>query len=110
MLSIFFAAAAVASTSATDICLAMVPPRLAAELTAQYPDYALALLTDVPVERLLAEAESGSWPCPFVAIADFDGDGSLDRAVLLKHKTESSVRLIAARNDTTNKKWLLELK
>jgi hypothetical protein len=109
MLVIFAAAAAVASTSATDICLAMVPPRLATELTTQHPDYALALLTDVPVDRLLAEAESGKWPCPFAAVADFDGDGNLDRAIVLKHKSEPSVRLIAARNDVTNKKWHIEL-
>lgn len=86
-------------TAANDICLAMLPPRLAVTLERGNPDHALPLLTDAAPDRLLAIAQSGSWPCPFVAAADFDGDGDLDRAVLLKHKTDSGVRLVLARND-----------
>lgn len=109
------AAAAVAAPTptpppalATDICLAMIPPQLAAQLQSENPDYALPTLADVPVDRLIATAQAGSWPCPFVAIGDFDGDGNLDRAVLLRHKSEPTVRLIAARHE--NGQWRIELK
>jgi len=96
-----------APTAATDICLAMLPPQLAAILERGQPDHTLPLLTDTPPERLLALANSGSWPCPFVAAADFDGDGDLDRAVLLKRTSEPGVRLAIARND--DGEWRIEL-
>jgi len=99
MLSLLLLAAAIASpTPANDICLAMIPPRLSAQIAREHPDYVLPRLTDAPVDRLMAVAESGGWPCPFVAIADVDGDGALDRAVLLKHKSQPTVRLLAARH------------
>jgi hypothetical protein len=88
-----------APSRVNDICLAMIPPRLAAQLERDHPGYALPLLTDAPVDRLMALADSGGWPCPFVAIGDFDGDGTLDRAILLKSQTDSTVRLIGARNE-----------
>jgi hypothetical protein len=112
MLFALLAAAATTSpvpapTLANDICLAMIPPRLAAQLTSEFPDYSLPTLADAPVERLMIAAAAGAWPCPFVAIADFDGDGNLDRALVLRHKTDSTVRFIAARNEAGQ--WRIEL-
>ena len=104
------AAAAIANsapTPATDVCAAMIPPRLAALIARENPDYILPRSNDVRSERANTIAERGGWPCPFVAIGDFDGDGSLDRALVLKHKTESTVRLIAARN--VDGMWRIEL-
>jgi hypothetical protein len=99
--------AAPVPTAANDICLAMVPPRLAAQLAREQPDYVLPQLTDAHADRLMNIAANGGWPCPFVAIADFDGDGSLDRALVLRHKSDTSVRLIAARN--VDGMWRIEL-
>lgn len=110
MLTALAAAAALAApvpTPATDICLAMVPPRLLVLLARELPDYVLPQLLDAHVDRLMSIAAQGDWPCPFVAIADFDGDGNLDRAVVLRHKSEPSTRLIAARND--DGQWRIEL-
>ena len=108
MLAILLVATAAAAPSpANDICLAMVPPRLAEQMTRDHPDYLAPKLTDAHVDRLLAIADSGSWPCPFVAIADVDGDGALDRAVMMRHKTQASVRLLVARN--VDGMWRIEL-
>jgi hypothetical protein len=111
MLLILLTATALATTPApspaNDICLAMVPPRLAALLTHEQPDYVLPQLTDAPVDRLMNIASQGGWPCPFVAIADVDGDGNLDRAVLLKHQSEPATQLITARN--VDGQWRIEV-
>jgi hypothetical protein len=110
MFIVLAAAAALAAPTrspANDICLAMVPPRLAAIIEREQPDYVLPQLIDAHADRLMSIAASGDWPCPFVAIADFDGDGNLDRAILLKHKSEPSIRLIAARN--VDGMWRIEL-
>ena len=96
-----------APTPATDICLAMIPPRLGAQIAKEHPDYVVPLMTDAQVDRLMATAESGGWPCPFVAIADVDGDGALDRALVIRHKSQPSVRLLAARN--VDGMWRIEL-
>jgi hypothetical protein len=110
MLLAVAAAAALAApvpTQATDICLAMVPPRLMILIAREHPDYVLPQLLDAHADRLVGLALQGGWPCPFVAIADFDGDGNLDRAVVLKHKSEPTTRLIAARN--IDGQWRIEL-
>jgi hypothetical protein len=101
------ALAAPVPSPANDICLAMVPPSLAALLAREQPDYVLPQLADAHADRLKNIAAKGGWPCPFVAIGDFDGDGSLDRALVLKHKSEPSVRLIAARH--VDGMWRIEL-
>ena len=95
----FVLAAAVAAPSpANDVCLAMIPPRLTAQLIKEHPEYTLPFLTDGKPDRLLAAADAGGWPCPFVAIADVDGDGALDRALVLKHKSQPVTRFLVARN------------
>lgn len=95
------------ATGATDICLAMIPPKLATTLQRNHPDYVLPKLTDAQVDRLLLIAESGAWPCPFVVAADFDGDDRLDRALILHHRELATVRVIAARNLATG--WTIDL-
>jgi hypothetical protein len=85
----------------------MVPPRLMILISREQPDYVVPQLLDAHADRLMAIATRGGWPCPFVAIADVDGDGNLDRAVLLKHKNEPSIRLIAARN--VDGEWRIDL-
>jgi hypothetical protein len=94
---IALAAAAIVPQS-NDACAAMIPPRLAAIVIAANPDYALPSLADAKPDRLSAIADRGDWPCPFVAAADFDGDGNLDRALVLRHKNQPGVRIVAARN------------
>jgi len=112
MLTALAAAAALAASlaapsAANDICLAMVPPRLAAVIAREHPDYVLPQLLDAHADRLMNIASKGDWPCPFVAIADVDGDGNLDRALLLKHRSEPSIKLIAARN--VDGQWRIDL-
>lgn len=85
----------------------MVPPQLAAQLTRENPDYLLPLLADAGTVRIQEISERGDWPCPFVTLGDFDGDGTWDRAILLKHKSQPSVRLITARH--IGGMWQIEL-
>ena len=92
------AAALLAPSPANDICLAMVPPRLTEQLVRDHADFQLPLLTDAQPDQLVARAIAGTWPCPFVSAADFDGDGRLDRALFLKHKSDPTVRLLAVLN------------
>lgn len=90
-----------------DVCTTMVPPRLAAQLQRDLADYLLPQLTDAGVNRLKEIADRGAWPCPFVVLGDFEGDGTWDRAILLKHKSLPSVKLITARN--VNGLWQIDL-
>ena len=109
--ALFFAAAAVAAPiPGVDVCSAMIPPALAAQLARDFPDYRLPRLADAPTERLASMADAGDWPCPFVAIGDFDGDGKLDRALALAHNSDPSVRLIAARQTAAARQWSIELR
>jgi hypothetical protein len=60
--------------------------------------YELPRLSDIPADVLKTNAVDGGWPCPLVAIGDFDGDSRWDRALILRHKTEPTIRLVAALN------------
>jgi hypothetical protein len=101
MLLALAAATAIATNPAQpapDVCRAMLPPGLVMKLALSQNQYELPRLSDIPPDALLANSTLGGWPCPLVAIADFDGDSRWDRALVLRHKTDSTVRLIAALN------------
>ncbi|MBC7982661.1 MAG: hypothetical protein H7Y02_02295 [Candidatus Obscuribacterales bacterium] len=98
----------VAAAPAPDLCHAMLPPALVVQLTLAHGDYQLPRLADLPIDVIRRNAELGGWPCPLVAIADFDGDHRWDRALFLKHKSEPTVRLIAALN-TEKDGWQIGL-
>jgi hypothetical protein len=108
MLLALVTAATVASPApAPDLCQAMLPPGLVVKLALSQSQYELPRLMDVPGETLKAQAIEGGWPCPLVAIGDFDGDSRWDRALVLRHKTDSTVRVIAALN--TESGWEIGL-
>jgi len=100
MLLALAAAAATASPAlpTPDLCQAMLPPGLVVKLSLSQSQYELPRLADIPADILKANAIDGGWPCTLVAIGDFDGDSRWDRALILRHKTEPTVRLIAALN------------
>jgi len=99
MLFALAAAAAIAApTPSPDLCQAMLPPGLVVKLSLSQSQYELPRLSDIPADRLKANAVEGGWPCPLVAIGDFDGDSRWDRALILRHKTDTTVRLVAALN------------
>jgi hypothetical protein len=81
-----------------DACAALIPPGLAAQLQAEQSGFELPKAADAGETRLQAISASGAWPCPFVALGDFDGDGNLDRALLLRNPSSGTVKLIAALN------------
>ncbi len=102
----FFQTAAAASVDA-DACATLVPPALAARLNMDLPGYQPAASSDAGEQRVKGIATQGDWPCPFVVVGDFDGNGALDRALLLKPREAGNARLIGALNN--NGQWQLTL-
>ena len=94
-----------------DVCALLVPPRLASKLRAEEPGFELPKAADAGQARLQTLAQTGGWPCPFVVLGDFDGNGWLDRVVLLKNPAPApgtaTGRLVAALN--TEGSWQLKL-
>jgi hypothetical protein len=91
----------------SDACAALIPARLAELVLRENPGFQLPRSTDASPDRLKRIETTGDWPCGYVAIADFDGDGSLDRALMLKSTNTPAVRVIAALN--TSGSWHLTL-
>lgn len=80
-----------------DACATLIPPALSTKLRAELPGYELPQAADAGDARLQAVAASGAWPCPFIALGDFDGDSRLDRALLMKNPS-GAVKLLAVLN------------
>lgn len=101
-----FATAQAAETN-PDTCASLIPPALNVRLAADLPDYRLPTSDDAGAERLKTITTQGDWPCPFIVIGDFDGNGWLDRAMLMPARNGNAARLIAALN--TRGQWQLSL-
>lgn len=97
-----------------DACAAWIPPALSVRITTDLPGYSPPLSTDAGETRIHDIAANGDWPCPFVVAGDFDGNGTLDRALLVK-SSQGAVKLIAVINNrgewriTLNEDWPLSL-
>jgi hypothetical protein len=103
MLITLIAAAKIVATPApvpvpADACAALIPPKLAELLLRENPGFQIPRSTDASPERLKRIEDSGDWPCSFVAAGDFDGNGLLDRAILMKSSSAPAVRVVAALN------------
>lgn len=90
-----------------DACAALIPPSLAAKLAMDLPAYQLPASNDAGEQRNKDLNTSGDWPCPFVVPGDFDGNGTLDRALVLKSKEAGSARLVGVLNN--NGQWQITL-
>lgn len=102
-----FQSSAAATASGADACAALVPSALIAKIATDWPAYQLPASSDAGEARTKAVDAAGDWPCPFVVLGDFDGNGALDRALLLKPKQPGSARLIGALNN--NGQWQITL-
>jgi hypothetical protein len=106
---------AAATNASSDACAALIPSALSAKLATDLPAYQLPASSDAGEARNKALDAAGDWPCPFVVVGDFDGNGALDRAVVLKPKQPGSARLIGALNNngqwqtTLSEEWPLSL-
>jgi hypothetical protein len=89
-----------------DACATLVPPALSARITADLPGYSVANSNDAGEARVKEIASRGDWPCAFVVAGDFDGDGYLDRAMLIK-SAQGKIKLISALN--LSGEWQLSL-
>ena len=99
---LFLARAAVQAVLPADACAALIPPALSARLATELPGYVIPVSSDAGDARSREIAVRGDWPCPFVAVGDFDGDGLLDRVLLVK-SPQGSAKLIAVVNN--NGEW-----
>jgi hypothetical protein len=112
-LSLFQSASAAGVSG--DACASLIPPALASKLATDLPTYQLPTSNDLGEARNSQLNTSGDWPCPLVVLGDFDGNGSLDRALILKARQSGSARLIGASNNngqwqiTLNEEWPLPL-
>lgn len=102
---------AAAANADSDACAALIPPNLAAKLAADLPAYQLPTSNDAGEQRNKDLSASGDWPCPFVVPGDFDGNGTLDRALVLKSKEAGSARLVGIMNNggNNNGQWQIML-
>ena len=89
-----------------DACEMMIPTALSARINADMPGYGLPRSGEAGDVRNRDINNKGDWPCPFVVAGDFDGNGSLDRALLVK-SSQGAYKLIAALNN--NGQWRLSL-
>lgn len=98
-----------------DACASLIPPALAGKLATELPAYQLPENADMGEQRGIEVSNSGDWPCPYVVLGDFDGNDSLDRAILLKPRQAGSARLIGVQNNqgqwqiTLSEDWPLTL-
>jgi hypothetical protein len=99
-------AAAQPTPVVADACATMVPPSLGARIATELPGYTLPRASEVGEVRARDISNKGDWPCPFVVAGDFDGNGSLDRALLVK-SPQGAFKLVAALNN--NGQWQLSL-
>jgi hypothetical protein len=83
-----------------DICDKKTPAPLKQVLTAKFPGFRLARVSDQDRDAMKASKKAGGDGCLTVTQGDFDGDGNQDVALLLTKTTGNgktdSVRLIAA--------------
>ena len=88
---------------------------MVSKLTSELSGFRLPSSVDLGEARRKALNTSGDWPCPLVVPGDFDGDGSLDRALLIKAQQGDAVRLLGVMNlagqwqITLNEDWPLVL-
>lgn len=90
-----------------DACASLVPSGLATKLQAEEPGFELPSAQDAGSARLQSIATSGDWPCPFIVLGDFDGNGALDRALLIKNPGTQGVKLVVALN--SDGAWQIKL-
>lgn len=105
VVSFLLAAALAQPVAPPDACATLIPPALSSRIAGELPGYQLPQITDAGDARVRDIATQGDWPCPFVVAGDFDGNGSLDRALLLKGP--NGVRLVGALNQQGQ--WRLSL-
>lgn len=101
--------AAVAAEPVSDACAPLLPKALISKLASELPAFQVPSSADLGEARTAQLASSGDWPCPLVVLADFDGNGTLDRALLVKARdgADKSARLIGALN--LNGQWQISL-
>jgi hypothetical protein len=85
-----------AGAGTPDACELRFPKPLAHALLDRFPEYRLPRVDDVPASDRAWRRSEGGDACLLAAVADFDGDGSLDVAAVMPSRTEASPVLVAA--------------
>ena len=81
---------------AADPCEAMLPNELRQAVERRFRNDRVSTSADTPEEDRRAFSEHGGNTCLLVASADFDGDGRVDRVLVLPSKKGRRFRLVVA--------------
>jgi len=80
-----------------DACLSKLPARLVQQLKTQFPDHRPPLASDNFPDDIAYYRGRSADGCLGATVADFDGNGSADFAVLLTSSKETTSPLVVAR-------------
>jgi hypothetical protein len=86
--------------SSEDACANKLPPNLIDQLKARFPHHRVPVSSDNEAWAVESDRRSGGDGCLGIAKGDFDGDGTIDFAVLLSPSGDTTSPLIVARGDS----------
>jgi hypothetical protein len=89
-------AAASAPANAADACAGQMPPALVARFAKTHPGWRMPVENDNLAEDIAAARARGHSGCLGVAAGDYDGDGRLDRALMLVAPDGARWQLVVA--------------
>jgi hypothetical protein len=83
-----------------------IPESLKTQIAKQFPNYRLPKISDNDADSIAYFRQQGSNGCLGVANADFDGNGTIDYAILLTELKRDNSLLVAAL--LKKKDWVIE--
>ncbi len=96
LLTIGFCGVAHAEDTPADSCRSIVPQSLAKALKVRFPSHRLPRASDSSDEDIAYNREHGGNGCLGAAPGDYDGDGQLDLALIMRPEGQGKMLVVAA--------------